>query len=283
MDALVVEGGAMRGVFSAGVLDTFIERNFYPFDFVLGCSAGACNAANYLARQRERGWRCYSDYMQRIRTIDVGRYIRGGHLIDLDDLWRWLSEKDPLDVLSVCEAKTRLLIAVTGVETGKPEWLEPSKHDLLQALLASCAVPLLYRGFASIDSKKYVDGGVCAAIPVEEAYRLGARRIMVVRSRPAGYTREPRFETWAGAFATRKQKYLSEAIRLSNLAYNLSVAFIQSPPSDCKIVEVAPTLPLSSRRLTKNISALEVDYSSGLIAGGEAIGSWNEAAAFLPC
>ena len=85
--ALVVEGGALRGVFSTGILDGFLESRFNPFDFYLGVSSGASNLAAYLAEMIGRNKRIYTDYSLRPEFIDPVRFLRGGHLMDLDWLW----------------------------------------------------------------------------------------------------------------------------------------------------------------------------------------------------
>src|SRR6476469_8399668 len=95
--ALVVEGGAMRGIFSAGVLDAFLEASWNPFDLAIGSSAGASNLLSYLAGQRGRTRRCHLNQMSRPEFIDAWRFVRGGHWVDLDWLWEAITREDPLD------------------------------------------------------------------------------------------------------------------------------------------------------------------------------------------
>src|SRR4051794_38376613 len=95
--AIVVEGGAMRGIYAAGVLDAFLERGFHPFALAVGSSAGACNLASHLAAQHGRNRRCYATQMSRTEFIDARRFFRGGHWLDLDYLWDAFAREDPLD------------------------------------------------------------------------------------------------------------------------------------------------------------------------------------------
>src|SRR5512142_2104419 len=95
--AIVVEGGAMRGVFSAGVLDVFLEKDFDPFDLAIGVSAGACNLASHLARQHGRNKRCYFDLMTQREFFDRRRLFSRRSVLDLDWLWDMLADREPLD------------------------------------------------------------------------------------------------------------------------------------------------------------------------------------------
>src|SRR5277367_1675407 len=95
--ALVVEGGAMRGIFAAGALDVFHEQGFFPFDLAIGVSVGASNMLSFLARQHGRTRRCFLGQMSRPEFIDPWRAVRGGHWLDLDWLWDAIEREDPLD------------------------------------------------------------------------------------------------------------------------------------------------------------------------------------------
>ena len=182
--AIVVEGGAMRGIYSAGVLDVFLERDFHPFALAIGASAGACNLSSHLAGQHGRNRRCYTTQMRRRAFVDPRRFLRGGHWIDIDYLWDAFAREDPLDTAAVVRSPTRLVVAATAVATGEATYFTPGAGELIEVLRASSAVPILFRGVVTVDGRGYVDGGVAAPIPVEEAYRRGARDIVVVRSRP---------------------------------------------------------------------------------------------------
>lgn len=273
--AIVVEGGGMRGIFSAGVLDAFLEARFNPFAFAIGCSAGACNLASHLAGQHGRNRRCYTGQMSRREFIDAGRFLRGGHWLDLDYLWDAFAREDPLDVHGATRSETRLLVVATDVETGNARYFEPQSHDVNEVLRASCAVPILYRKFVEIAGRAYVDGGVSAAIPVEEAYRRGARRIMVVRSRPASYAKKAGIESWIGSAIYRKRPALAEAIRSVPGAYARALQLIRNPPPDCRIVEVAPESPLQTSRTGRDPAGLLADYERGRVAGQKAMQAWS--------
>ncbi len=277
--AIVVEGGGMRGIFSSGVLDVFLENDFNPFQLAIGCSAGACNLSSYLAGQHDRNRRCYTTQMSRPEFISGRRYLRGGHWLDLDYLWDAFEREDPLDVQAVMTNDTKLLAVATAADTGSAEYLEPSTETLLEVLRASCAVPIMYRKFVELSGRPYTDGGTSDAVPVQEAYRRGARSIMVIRSRPADYVKKARFETSMGAFVLRKWPKLATTIRNAHKAYAESLAFIQNPPADCRVIQVAPAKALRTGRATQNQDYLAEDYASGRVAGESALRSWTQSQA----
>ncbi|HEX7671115.1 MAG TPA: patatin family protein [Polyangiaceae bacterium] len=273
--AIVVEGGAMRGVFSVGVLDTFLENDFNPFDLAIGTSAGACNLASHVAGQNGRNRRSYFDLMTRREFIDPRRFFaRGGSIVDLDWLWRTLAEKEPLDVAAILRSPTELIVAATSGKTGEPVYFRPREHDMFDVLKGSCALPVLYRNQVRVGSETLIDGGVSDPIPVEEAYRRGARRIVVVRSRPAAYVKTNGFSTRLSAWLLRSEPAVARAVERTAERYQRAVAFLKNPPKDCRIVEVAPAVSLATRRTTQERALLERDYAVGRELGMETMERW---------
>jgi predicted patatin/cPLA2 family phospholipase len=273
--AIVVEGGAMRGIFAAGVLDVFLERGFHPFDLAIGSSAGACNLASHLAGQHGRNRRCYLTQMRRAEFSDARRFLRGGHWFDIDYLWDAFDREDPLDIPRAAAHPTPLVVAATSVDTGTPVYFRPGAGELSEVLRASSAVPVLFRRFVELDGRRYTDGGMSAPIPVEEAYRRGARRILVIRSRPAGFPGPSRLECVLAAAALRAHPALAAAFRRYRAVYARSVAFIARPPADCRVVHVAPPPEFRTRRDTRDERVLLADYARGRAAGDRAIVSWE--------
>lgn len=263
----------MRGIFAAGVLDVFHERGFQPFDFAIGSSAGACNLASHLAGQHGRNRRCYLTQMRRAEFVDARRFLRGGHWLDLDYLWDAFDREDPLDTVAAAGARTRLLVAATDIATGDATYLEPAAATMSEMLRASSAVPVLYRRFVEVHGARYTDGGLAAPVPVEEAYRRGARRIVVIRSRPEGFPGPSRLECLAAAALFRKQPGLARAFLRYRRVYASASRFIASPPADCQVVHVAP-VNLRTTRLTRDADILEADYLQGRAAGERAISAW---------
>jgi len=273
--AIVVEGGAMRGIFSVGVLDVFLERGFDPFQVAIGVSAGACNLASHVARQEGRNRRCYFELMSRREFIDVRRVASGQSVVDLDWLWTALAQRDPLDVAAIARSPVELIVVATSARTGDPLYLHPGPGRMLDALKGSCALPGLYRGDVSVEGEPLIDGGVSDPIPVEEAYRRGARRILVIRSRPAEYVKTDGWSSRLSALLLRKQPVVAEAMRRTAARYRRAVDLLHAPPADCRLVHVAPVVPMSTGRTTQDLRALERDYAHGREMGEDAIGKWG--------
>lgn len=269
--ALIVEGGAMRGIFAAGALDVFLEQRFFPFDLVLGVSVGASNALSFLARQHGRTRRCFLDQMSRPEFIDPWRGVRGGHWLDLDWLWDAIEREDPLDRRAAATCGTEYALVATSVQTGEPRYLAPTADDMLDALKASCALPVLYRKTVTLGGEQFVDGGLSDPIPVREAYRRGARTLVVLRSRAAHYVKKARIANRVGAWALRRNPGLVKACRSAATVYRDAVEFMAHPPSDCHVIQVAPAAALATGRTSRDRAALERDYALGRALGREAI------------
>ncbi len=273
----------MRGIFSVGVLDVLLERGFEPFDLAIGVSAGACNLASHVARQEGRNRRCYFELMSRREFIDLRRALRGGSIVDLDWLWERLAATEPLDAAGIVaraahpEKRVELVVVATSLASGDPVYLRPGADVMSDALKASCALPGLYRGEVVLGGEALVDGGVSDPIPVEEAYRLGARRIFVVRSRPAAFVKTNGWSSRLTPLLWRSRPVLARAMLRTAERYQRAVAFLQQPPADCQVVEVAPPQALATRRMTQDRAALERDYALGRRMGQEAIARWVRA------
>lgn len=264
----------MRGMFSAGVLDVFLEERFDPFELVIGTSAGACNLASHVARQHGRNLRCYANLMTRREFIDFRRMFRRGHVLDLDWLWDELARTEPLDVDAILATGTRFLAVATSVDSGAPVYLRPTRDSFFDALKASCALPWLYRGSVRVEGQRLIDGGVSDPFAAEEAYRQGARRIMVVRSRPATFIKQTSLGSrWLSL--TAESRGLAQAYRHAAQRYAQAVRFVIAPPEHCQVVHVAPSEPLPVARTTQDAAALERTYALGRVHGLRAIQEWN--------
>ncbi|HEY4178063.1 MAG TPA: patatin family protein [Kofleriaceae bacterium] len=273
--AIVVEGGAMRGIFAAGVLDEFTERGFHPFGLAVGASAGACNLSSHLAGNLGRNRRCFFDQMRRPEFVDARRYFRGGHWMDIDWLWDAFNREDPLDTYAAAAHPTTFVIAATSVSTGEPTYFVPDGAEMNEVLRASSAVPMMFRRYVDLAGEKYFDGGVGAPIPVDEAYRRGAKKIMVIRSRPRVFGGPSRLESLLVPFVLRDAPGIAKAFRVYREVYNRSVELLRNPPGDCTIIEVVPETHLRTGRTTRDERALRTDYALGRRMGVDAIRRWN--------
>jgi len=274
--ALVVEGGAMRGIFAAGVLDVFLEQRFRPFDMAFGVSVGASNVLSYLAGQHGRARRCFLDQMSRPEFIDPWRMLRGGHWLDLDWLWSAITREDPLDCSAAAASGVETTVVATCARTGEPRYLTPQADDMLEALKASCALPFLYRRTVRVGHDELVDGGISDPLPVREAYRRGARTLVVVRSRAADFVKKDRLMNRFGAWTMRSKPPIARACRTTPAAYRDAVSFLGAPPADCAVIQVAPFTALATSRTSRDRIALERDYALGRALGREAIDRFEQ-------
>ena len=267
--ALVVEGGGMRGIFSAGILDAFLETAFDPFTLYIGVSAGACNLASHLGGQYQRNYRIYTRYCTRPEFMSLKKYLLGGHYLDTDWLWDILDAELPPkpDVVTSHQGKT-FLIVVTEVTSGNALYLEPSADNLRHYLKASSAMPILYRKPVNIDGRQVVDGGMADSIPVQEAVRRGAGKILVLRSQPAAYTKK--YSLLAAMFMKifhARHRALQNTFKNRPQHYMNSVRFIARPPDGLVIRQLSPPDSTKLDRHTTDLNILEETYRQGRTAG----------------
>jgi len=273
--ALVVEGGALRGVFSTGLLDGFLEAQFNPFDLFVGVSSGASNLAAYLAGMIGRNRRIYMDYSLRPDFLSFPKFLRGGHLLDLDWLWDITIREIRLDLASIYFRAKPFVVVLTDVQTGDAHYKLTSARDLEHVLKASSAMPLLYRAYPEVDGRPMTDGGVADSIPVREAIRRGARRIMVIRSRHRDYTKHHGLSELVMRWHVRHYPFLQKAMAKRAERYNDSVALIRKPPDGVSIVEICPPGNFRVSRLSQDRIILQEGYEQGRVLAAEAIARWN--------
>jgi len=270
--ALVVEGGGMRGIFTAGVLDYFMEKKFAPFDEYYGVSAGSCNLASHLGGQYRRNYNCYAEYMLMDEFFSMRKYFAGGHFMDLDWLWDYLSIKEPLNARKA--SKSKLFVVTTDVDTGEPAYIRAENDSLAEYLKASSSLPLLYRGFVEIEGRRFVDGGIADPIPVMQAAQNGAKRIMVLRTRPAGYIKKSFTESRLIPLLFPKYPNLQKAMKQRDEKYNRSLEYISNPPKGIDVIHICPN-GMKTGRTTKDKNLIDDDYELGRKAGEEAMKKWK--------
>ncbi|GGA99130.1 patatin-like phospholipase family protein [Agarivorans gilvus] len=279
-NALIVEGGAKRGVFSCGVLDSFLAQDFSPFDSFWGVSAGASNLAAYLANMPGRNLKIYTDYSCRREFVRPGQFLRGGDLMDLDWMWTVTLAELGIDMHTLKQESRPFFLGVTRQDTGAAEYHRPKLALLTETMKASSAVPIAYRRGVLLGGVPYVDGGVADAIPVAEAIRRGAKRIMVLRSRPSAYRKSPVKAPGLMRHLLRHTPALIEPMLTRDIRYNQAVDLIESPPHGVEIVQICPPDNFQLKRLSRDTKSLQQAYQNGVEAGKGAIKAWNSAHRF---
>lgn len=269
--ALVCEGGGQRGIFTAGVLDEFQRARFNPFDLMIGTSAGAQNLSAFICGQMGYARRVITRYTTSAEFFNPLRFVRGGHLIDLDWLVDTTSQQLPL-AMDVAEKHLidgrEFLMCACRSDDFEPTYLPAQRASWLPAIKASSAIPGFYRMGVELDGVSYQDGGISDAIPVEEAYRRGADTIVVIRTVPSQMYYTPqwmkRMEHWLS------ESSLQQMVRIlqhHEQSYHRIQQFIEKPPGKLRIFEIFPPKPLASNALGSRLTSLNQDYHLGRRCG----------------
>lgn len=291
--ALIAEGGGQRGIFTAGVLDAWLDNNFDPFDLFIGTSAGSQNLTSFLSRQKGYANRLIRGLSRHKRFYQLGRGLVGGNVVDLD----WYFDKTSkgrlaLDISAARKSlgQRELLITATNSRDRQAYFLSPkgNNNDWRELLKASSALPFLYKqgvnllvtenqldarhqsvNNESLSTDFYLDGGLAAPLPVREAYRRGARKIVIIRTvNDILYTESAwvhRLKSWicGRGYCPKSIDYLVQ----HEQAYQQELAFIVNPPQDVEIIQIFPEQNLQSKLLGSTDKELRHDYHCGGDAG----------------
>jgi|TARA_B110001454_G_scaffold74144_2_gene71727 predicted patatin/cPLA2 family phospholipase len=270
--ALVAEGGGQRGIFTAGVLDSWLHSGFNPFDLLIGTSAGAQNLSSYMTCQKGFGRQSITSLSRGPKFFKLSRTLVGKHAVDLDWYFNQVEHAEHRLNIGCGEerlATRQLLFSATKADDQSAAFFSPTRENWLTVLKASSALPILYKKGVKIDEHYYVDGGVAAPIPVEEAYQRGAKRIVVIRTVPKDSNIQ---SPWAHKLKTlfcntnRCPKVLDLITRHEN-AYQATLDFIERPPKGLEIIQVYPKQALASRLVGSDLTSLDDDYALGIQAG----------------
>lgn len=184
---LIDVGGGMRDIYGSGVTDCFIDNNI-NFDYCIGVSAGSANICSYMAGQKGRNYRFYTDYASRREYMSLENYIKNGSYINLDYIYSELSNdggEDPVDFEAFMNNPSKFYVVVTNAKSGEAEYIEKEqigKNDLW-LFKASSALPVVCKPYMK-DGKEYFDGGISDPLPIEKALDLGCDKIVMIIPRP---------------------------------------------------------------------------------------------------
>ena len=264
--ALVVEGGAMRGIFASGVLDTFMDNEYMPYDFAIGVSAGASNLLGYLSHTPKRSFNIITKLAIQKRFFSIPRFIRGGDLLDV----KWLIEESNLEYpLNSDRLFTTipLFATVTNVNSGNADYYQVKPSNLNDVIEATTALPIAYRKMPCFSGGCYTDGGVADSIPVREAYRRGAKDITVILSHPLSYHMKSAKSPWLINKVLARYPNVAKALLIRAENYNQSLEFIHNPPKGITIRVIAPPELFPVKRLSMKLPILLKGYQIGTSAG----------------
>ena len=262
--ALIVEGGGQRGVFSFGITDTFINRNYDPFDIYMGVSNGVAVLCWYLIRETDNNlekmlYAATGDYLS-YKNIFVGKDIIKFHQMyeDGEKMFKPSMEK----IKNNLKGKDYIAVVTDAIEANA-EYYSFGDGEWMPKMIASGTLPILVRTPSLIDGRRKFDGGVADPLPVEKAYEMGAKKIIVIRTYEKKFRRKLKIENYIGALLSKEYPKLRKALLVHDKTYNRALDFINNPPSDCEIVQLCPPEKLKSKRDSKNIEILKADYKLG--------------------
>ena len=262
--ALIVEGGGQRGVFSFGITDTFINRNYDPFDIYMGVSNGVAVLCWYLIRETDNNlekmlYAAKGNYLS-YKNIFIGKDIIKFHQMyeDGEKMFKPSMEK----IKNNLKGKDYIAVVTDAMEANA-EYYSFGDGEWMPKMIASGTLPILVRTPSLIDGRRKFDGGVADPLPVEKAYEMGAKKIIVIRTYEKKFRRKLKIENYIGALLSREYPKLRKALLVHDKTYNRALDFINNPPSDCEIVQLCPPEKLKSKRDSKNVEVLKADYKLG--------------------
>lgn len=260
---LVLEGGAMRGMFTAGVLDVFLDEKI-QIDGIVSVSAGALFGVNFPSKQKGRALRYNKQFLGDKRYIGWHSLLTTGNIVNKDFAFYEVPfQHDLFDNESFKQSGIDFYATVTNVETGAAEY--PKITDpfaQMETLRASSAMPYVSQ-LVEIEGKKYLDGGIADSIPLRFCQSLGFDKIIVVLTRPLDYRKTPSNPLLSQLFYHRYPK-LVETLQSRYRVYNQQVEEVITQSEQGKIFVLRPSQTLPIKRIEKDLNKIQAMYDLGV-------------------
>ena len=276
---LVLEGGAMRGLFSMGICDVLMEQGI-TFDGLIGVSAGAVFGCNIKSHQRGRAIRYNTKYCKDPRYCSFRSLIKTGDLFGVDFCYHELPEKlDIFDKETYEASSLPFYVVCTDVETGQAVYHlceNNIKKDILW-MQASASMPLASR-IVEIDGKPYLDGGVADSIPLRYFQSIGYEKNIVILTQPKGYVKGKNKALPLMKRAFRKYPDFLNTIAHRHEVYNATSAYIEDQEQQGTTLVLRPKVPLPVGRVEHDAAKLRAAYDLGRECAKE---HWEEILSFM--
>lgn len=263
--ALVLEGGAMRGMYTAGVLDTFLDNDI-KVDTILSVSAGALFGVNYVSKQRGRALNYNTKYLKYPMYMSFKSLVKTGNIVNKDFAYYILPQRlDVFDQEKFSQSNIDYYATVTNVETAKAEYIKIyNVFEQMEYLRASSAMPFLSE-IIEIDGKKYLDGGIADSIPLEKAREMDLEKIILILTRPKEYRKKTKKNLLVSKIVHNKyDKELADLLLSRGERYNKIVEKIIDLENKKEIYVIRPSKEIKVSRLEKDVEKIKEIYELGL-------------------
>lgn len=273
---LVLEGGGVRGIYTAGVLDVFMEHGL-SFDGVIGVSAGAIHGCSFLSGQKGRSIRYYRKYVADPRFMSLRSWLKTGDVVGAEFCYHTLpDELDVYDHEAFLRNSTPFYAVCTDVESGQPAYIRlTDMRGQIEYLRASASLPYFSR-IVPLDGHRYLDGGCSDSIPVEAFRRMGYGRNVIVLTRDAAYRKSPEM-TGMARLVYRKYPAFVQALKNRHTMYNRQLEEVSRLEAEGTAFVIRPSEPLDIGRLEKDPEKVQQVYDRGradALAEMDALNRW---------
>lgn len=263
--ALVLEGGSLRGLFTAGVLDVLMEHGI-KFSYVNGVSAGSMNALSYLSDQPGRSLKVDLDYLHDKRFMSFRNMVKKREIFSFEFMFGELSQKlVPFDFEAFNQSPQELEAVATRCRTGQPEYFSSkSCSDMLKAVQASSSLPILSH-MVKVEGKQYLDGGLSMPIAYQRAFDRGYDKVVVVLTRNKGFRKKPTDQWTQRAFRRyfAPLPQLLQSIEEIPDRYNRMQEEMDRLEEEGKLLIIRPDEPVKVSRFERDKMKLQELYGSG--------------------
>ncbi|WP_180949227.1 patatin-like phospholipase family protein [Bacteroides cutis] len=269
LSGLVLEGGGMRGVFTCGVLDNFMDRGV-RFPYTIGVSAGACNGLSYLSGQRGRAKYSNIDLLEKYNYIGLKYLLKKRNIMDFDLLFRKFPEHIlPYDYEAYFNCPERYVMVTTNCLTGEANYFEEkrNKDRVIDIVRASSSLPFVCP-IVYVDGIPMLDGGIVDSIPLMRARQDGYTRNVVVLTRNRGYRKDIQ-GTKVPPFIYRQYPRLRAAINMRSRVYNAQLDLVERMEDAGEITVIRPQKPVIVDRIERDIRKLTDLYEEGYACAAE--------------
>jgi len=261
---LVLEGGGMRGLFTAGVIDVLMEHGI-EFPLAVGVSAGACFGVNVKSLQKGRALRYNLQMMGNPRYMGLGSLLKTGDYINADFAYHVVpNEIDIFDFETYAKHPMQFHVVCTDVDTGEPVYknLERVDYEGLEWIRASASLPMISNPVC-LDGKRLMDGGLADSIPLKYIEGQGCLRNVVILTQPLGYRKMPASHPWLFKLLCRKYPKMAELLIARPANYNAQLEYVESQAKAGQVFLIAPPEKLQIGRVEQSKEKLQMCYDMG--------------------